>query len=70
MSNTNKDFDLLTLSQDVVTNTKSGADLSNLLLSYREKVATRFDDYLLEWESSISTLRRRKSNLVEIVSLA
>ena len=48
MSNTNKDFDLLTLSQDVVTNTKSGADLSNLLLSYREKVATRFDDYLLE----------------------
>ena len=69
MSNTNKDFDLLTLSQDVVTNTKSGADLSNLLLSYREKVATRFDDYLLEWESSISTLRRRKSNLVEIVSL-
>jgi hypothetical protein len=48
MSNTNKDFDLLTLSQDVVTNTKSGADLSNLLLNYREKVATRFDDYLLE----------------------
>jgi hypothetical protein len=36
-------------------------------LNYREKVATRFDDYLLEWESSISTLRKRKSNLVEIV---
>ena len=60
---------MLTLSQDVVTNTKSGADLSNLLLSYREKVATRFDDYLLEWESFVSSLRRQKSNLVKNVFL-